>query len=175
MAIRNFTQNVASFTDDDELGAGSVAGGIGHTFMLPLDTDSVTIKMTASVEGAYSAVLQTTDDGGTTWYDVGRTSIVSNANGTTAEWLTVPVAGFGYKTATISSTVATGSVVATGPILQPTGSAAASSLGQKSFSGLPIMNQLGRVFIRITGDVANVAYNTVTAKVMTGNQSASHN
>ena len=59
-------------------GPASTAGGVAHTFDLPQDTDNVVVKLTASVlAGGVSATLQTTDDGGTTWYDVARTSIIS--------------------------------------------------------------------------------------------------
>lgn len=141
-------------------GPASTAGGVSHTFDLPQDIDGVTVKFTASVlAGGASATLQTTDDGGSTWYDVGRTSIVSNANNAvTAEWLSVPVTGFGYRGGqVIASTVATGSVIlVTSSVLNTIGSAGASTLGSHSYSGMPILSQRGRVFLRYTAAVTSI-------------------
>ena len=141
-------------------GPASTAGGVAHTFDLPQDTENVVVKFTASVlAGGVSATLQTTDDGGSTWYDVGRTSIVSNANNAvTAEWLSVPVAGFGYRGGNVvASTVATGSVIlVSSSVLNTIGNAAASSLGSHSYSGMPILSQRGRVFLRYTAAVTSI-------------------
>ena len=130
---------------------------MAHTFDLPQDTAGIVVKFTASVlAGAVSATLQTTDDGGTTWYDVARTSIVSNANNAvTAEWLTVPVAGTGFN----SQVVAQNSVVGTTNVaiaLNTIGSAGASTLGSKQVSGLPILSQRGRIFLRYTSAVTSI-------------------
>jgi len=149
-------------------GPASVAGGIGYSFMLPQDTDNVVVKFQASIlAGGVSATLQTTDDGGTTWYDVARTSIVSNANATTAQWLSVPVIGVGARTGyVVASTVATGSVVATSSSIYTTiGSAAASTLGVSENSGLPILSQTGRVFLRYTSGVTSVLSERITVMV----------
>ena len=141
-------------------GPASTAGGVAHTFDLPQDVDGVVVKFTASVlAGGASATLQTTDDGGSTWYDVGRTSIVSNANNAvTAEWLSIPVAGFGYRGGNIiASTVATGSVITvTSSILNTIGAAGASTLGSQSYSGMPILSQRGRIFLRYTAAVTSI-------------------
>lgn len=144
-------------------GPASTAGGVAHTFDLPQDTDNVVVKFSASVlAGGASATLQTTDDGGTTWYDVGRTSIVSNA--ALPEWLSVPVNGFGYRGGNvIASTVATGSViVVTSSVLNTIGNAAASSLGSHSYSGMPILSQRGRIFLRYTAAVTSILNERVT-------------
>lgn len=165
MAIRLPLKTVGSFTDANDTGTGSVSGGIPHLFTIPQDVDNVVVKMTASVAGTgVSAVLQTTDDGGATYYDVARTSIVSNANGTTAQWLSVPVSGGGVTT---GATFATGSIVSMG-----IGNAAASTLGQRAVSGLPILSQQGRVFIRINGNVTSAASNSIVTDVKVNSQSA---
>lgn len=166
MAIRLPLQTVLNAVGSNELGAGSVAGGVAHPFLIPQDTDNVVVKFTASVVGAYSAVFQTSDDGGTTYYDVARTSIVSNANNTTAEWLSIPVvsAGMGLSTAAAAGG---SSVVSATP-----GSAAASTLGNRSYSGLPILGPQNRIFVRITGNVTSAASNAYTAQVKVNNQSA---
>jgi len=141
-------------------GPASTAGGVANEFTLPQDVDGVVVKFTASIlAGGASAVLQTTDDGGSTWYDVGRTSIVSNANNAvSAEWLSVPVVGFGYRGGNIiASTVATGSVIlVTSSVLNTIGAAGASTLGSHSYSGMPIMSQRGRVFLRYTAAVTSI-------------------
>jgi hypothetical protein len=166
MAIRIAQNVIQSFTGGNELGAGSVAGGIAYPFQIPQDTDNVTVKFTSSVVGAYSAVFQTSDDGGTTYYDVARTSIVSNANNTTAEWLSIPTLGAGMG---LSATAAAGSSSVVGAT---TGSAAASTLGSRQYNGLPILGIQNRIFVRITGNVTSAASNAYNAQVRVNNQSA---
>lgn len=164
MAIRLPLQTVLTATGTNELGAGSVAGGVAYPFLIPQDTDNVVLKFTGSVVGAgYSAVFQTSDDGGTTYYDVARTSVVSNANNTTAQWLSIPVVGAG---------VATGVNQASSLLSVATGAAAASTLGSQQISGLPILGQQNRVFVRITGNATSAAANTYTAQVKVNSQSA---
>ena len=152
-------------------GPASTAGGVATEFDLPQDIDGVVVKFTASIlAGGVSATLQTTDDGGTTWYDVGRTSIVSNANNAvTAEWLSVPVAGFGFRAGNvIASTVATGSVIGvTSSVMNTIGSAGASTLSSHSYSGMPILSQRGRVFLRYTAAVTSVLNERVRVYVQT--------
>ena len=116
---------VLSSDNSGEVGAGSVAGVVAIPFTIPQDTDNIVVKVRAStVGGAVSALLQTTDDGGTTWYDVARTSIITNANNNTAEWMSVPVVGDGYRSCAVgTSVVATGSVVSFGSVSGTTGSA----------------------------------------------------
>lgn len=168
MAIRIPTQGVLNAVGGNELGAGSVVGGIAYPFLIPQDTDNVVVKFTAStVSGGLSAVFQTSDDGGTTYYDVARTSVVSNANNTTAEWLTVPVISSGINPQVIS-TVNAGSVLG-----GTTGSAAASTLGSRQISGLPILGIQNRLFIRITGNVTSAASNAYVAAVKVNSQSSS--
>lgn len=166
MSIRLPLKNVGTFTAAaNETGAGSTAGGIAYSVVLPQDTDNVVVKFTASVVGAYSAVLQTTDDGGTTWYDVSRTSIVSNANTTTATWCLGQVNGGGVATA--QNGFPTASILSVG--IRNT---AASTLAANQISGLPILSQQARVFVRITGDITDAAANTYTAQVLVNSQSA---
>lgn len=160
MAIRIPLKTVADYNDAGNVGASSVAGGVAVAFNLPQDTDNVLVKLTASVVGGgVSATFQTSDDGGTTFYDVARSSIVSNANNTTAEWLSIP---------TIASGIAPNAV--TGSVLGTTGSAAASTLGVRQYSGLPIMGVQNRVFLRYTAAVSANALTRVQVSV--GQQSA---
>lgn len=149
-------------------GPASTNGGIGTTFTIPQDTTNVVVKYTASVmAGGASVTFQTSDDGGTTWWDVARTSIVSNANATvTAEWLSIPVLGTGARTGIVQpSTVATGSVVSSGSIYGSVGRAGASTLGAGQVSGLPIMSTVNRIFQQYTAAVTSVIAETVTVYV----------
>jgi hypothetical protein len=156
MGIRLPLTTVLDYNDTPQTGAGSVAGGVAKTFQIPQDTDNVVVKLTASViAGGVSATFQTTDDGGTTWYDVARTSIVSNANTTTAEFLSIPVIGVGFNP---------GRPV-TGSVLTTIGSAAASTLGVSQFNGLPIMSTTGRIFLRYTNAVTSTDLARVQVKV----------
>ena len=146
MGIRLPLQVVKVLDDSGNVGATSVAGGTAYNFFVPQDTDNITVKFTASVSGGgVSALVQTTDDGGTTWYDVARTSVVSNANNTTAEWLDLGVTGVAPRSQKIFG----------GSILSGTiGSAAASTLGQSQYSGMPILGTLNRVFFIMTAAVS---------------------
>lgn len=161
MAIRLPLKTVLDYDDTGNVGAGSVAGGVGQTFTIPQDADNIVVKLTASVGGGgVSATLQTTDDGGTTWYDVARTSVLSRANGTTADWLSAPVISSGTR-----SKVTFGGSILTATI----GSAAASSLGTREVSGMPILSQLGRVFLIYTAAVDTNTLARVQVKVNSQN------
>ena len=172
MSIRLPLQRVLDVNNSTEVGGGpvSVAGGVAYTFNLPQDTDNVVVKLTASVlAGGVSATLQTTDDGGATWFDVARTSIVSNAGNTNAEWISVPVSGTGFG-ATVPNQTSTVGFTNTGIVLNGIGSAAASSLGVKQNSGLPILSQRGRVFLRYSNAVTSIINERV--QVLVNSQSA---
>lgn len=163
MSIRLPLTGVLDKDDAGQTGVTSVAGGVALPFLLPQDTDNVVVKLTASVVGGgVSATFQTSDDGGSTWYDVARTSVVSNANATTAQWLSIPVIGAGVRTA---ATFAGASVISAG-----IGSAAASTLAQGQVSGLPIMGVNNRVFLVYTSAVSATALARV--QVRANNQSA---
>lgn len=157
MSIRLPLTTVLDYNDVGQTGATSVAGGVAKSFLIPQDTDNVVVKLTASViAGAVSATFQTSDDGGTTWYDVARTSVVSNANNTTAEWLSIPVIGAGIRTAVTQSA----SVISAG-----IGTAAASTLAQRQVSGLPILGVNNRVFLVYTAAVSATDLARVQVKV----------
>lgn len=163
MAIRLPLQVVLSSTNNDELGAGSVGGGVPILFTIPQDTDNIVVKLTAStVGGGVSAQLQTTDDGGTTWFSLGRTSVVSNANGDNTQWMSISTVGQGIGS---SSVVATGSVIAGTGI----GSAQPSLVGSGEMTGLPLLSQQGRLIIQITG---NLTSSSILTQVKVNNQSA---
>jgi hypothetical protein len=160
-------------------GTESVAGVVPQTFILPQDTDGVVMKIqTASISGSSSNVnilFQTTDDGGTTWYDVARsqafkeslmaTSVI-NAN---AVFIPIPVTGFGFRSQNTGSVVAVGSVIAQSvmgvPVYGP-----ASTLAVGAYSGVPILGQLNRICLIYTG--ATTTNDGVRVKVMVNSQSA---
>ena len=171
MGIRLPLTTVLTSDNSSEVGGGSVAGGVPVTFQLPQDCDGVVVKFTAStVGGGVSATFQTSDDGGTTYYDVARTSIVSNANNTTAEWLSIPVAGVGVRTTSGSGVIGSVGGGTTASVLTTTKSAAASTLGHSQITGLPILGQQNRIFLIITGNLTASA--VLTTQVMVNSQSA---
>lgn len=173
MAIRLPLTGVLDYNNTTIQGGGptSVAGGVAKQFNLPQDTDNVVVKLQASVmAGGVSATFQTSDDGGSTWYDVARTSIVSNANGTTAEWLNISTITPGAKTTYVSGTVPSVGGQAAASIFSAIGSSAASSLGQLAVSGLPILGPTNRIFLRYTAAVSSIISERVEVKV--NNQSA---
>ena len=158
MSIRLPLYGVLDYNDAGQTGATSIAGGVAKAFMIPQDTDNVVVKLTASViAGGVSATFQTSDDGGTTYYDVARTSVVSNANNDNAQWLSIPVVNAGVAT---GQTFATGSIVSMG-----IGNTAASALGVRQISGLPILGQHNRVFLRYTAAVTSTDLARVQVKV----------
>lgn len=161
MAIRLPLKTVLSYSAQGDFGAGSVAGGVPILVNILQDTDNVVLKLTAStVGGGVSAVFQTTDDGGNTYYDVGRTSIVSNS--ALPEWLSIPVISNGMGP--------TSSSVVGKTFVNPSiGNAAASTLGQGQMSGMPLLSQQGRVFLIYTG---NLTKNDSLVEVKINSQSA---
>lgn len=161
MSIRIPTNTAITAIDSGDVGGGSVAGVAAFPFLIPQDTDNVVVKMVASISGGgVSAIFQTSDDGGTTYYDVARTSIVSNANNTTAEWLTIPTIGGARSQKIFGGSILSGAV----------GSAASSTLGQGQMSGLPILGIQNRIAFVYTGTIT--ASSLVQAVVKVNQQSA---
>jgi len=160
MSIRLPIQTVLDYNDSGNVGATSI---VSKTFTLPQDTDEVVVKVAAaSISGTAPLVdvfLQTTDDGGTTFYDVANirptyTVVASTiaVNTTTAFFAAAPVVGTGMR---FNSSV--------------TGSTQASSLGVNQYSGLPIMSPLGRISIKYGGTIAT--NNGFQVQVKTASQS----
>jgi len=154
-------------TVDDGLtatGPASVSGGVANAFLLPQDCDSIVVKYNASIMGGgASLTFQTSDDGGTTWFDVQRTSIISAGASILAEWLVVPVATLGVRTGVIvTSVVAVGSVQSFGSVMTVVGRAGASTLAQREVSGLPILGLNARVFRQYTAAVTSIISEKVT-------------
>lgn len=166
MSIRLPLRTVLDVTHTNQ-GTTSVAGGWAYPFKVPQDTDNIVVKMTASVTaGGMSATLQTSDDGGTTYYDVARTSIVSNSGATAvtgqnAQWISCPTISTGLRTGVTYG----GASIITGGI----GASGVSVLGSQETTGLPILGLQNRIFIQSVGNAT--AINT-RIKVMVNNQSA---
>lgn len=115
MGIRLPLKTVLTVVDS---ATSSIATGTIKTFTLPQDTDNMVVKLRASITGGgVSAFAQTTDDGGNTWYDLGRTSVISNG----VEWLTIPVAGSATAIGGATGSVVAGKTVTGLPVLSPTG------------------------------------------------------
>src|SRR3990167_9373912 len=116
MSIRLPLQTVLDVTHTNQ-GTTSVSGGWAYPFQIPQDTDNVVVKFQPSVTaGGMSAIFQTSDDGGTTYYDVARTSIASNSGatavtGASSQWLSIPVIVGNARNVVTSSLIATGSLV----------------------------------------------------------------
>lgn len=164
MAIRLPLQVVLSSNNNDEVGAGSVNGTVNIPFIIPQDTDNIVLKLTATMAGGgVSAQLQTTDDGGTTWFSLGRTSIVSAATGDQAQWLSIPVISAGIQS---SSVVAVGSVISGTGI----GSAHPSAVGSGEITGMPVLSQFARVALQLQ---AGVTSSSILTQIKVNSQSAS--
>ena len=173
MAIRFPLKIILAVNDGlTATGPASVSGGVANAFLIPQDTDNVVVKYNASIMGGGASVtFQTSDDGGSTWFDVQRTSIISNGASVLAEFLSIPVATLGLKTGVIvSSVVAVGSVQSFGSVLSTIGRAGASTLGQREVSGLPILGVNARVFRQYTSAVTSIISEKID--VLVNSQSA---
>lgn len=173
MAIRLPFRNILSVDDGlTATGPASTAGGVANAFLLPQDCDNVVVKYHASIMGGgASLIFQTSDDGGSTWWDVQRTSIISNGASTLGEWLSIPVATLGIRTGVVvTSVVATGSVQSFGSVMTVVGRAGASTLAQGAVSGLPIMGVNARTFRVYTSAVTSIISESI--RVSTNSQSA---
>src|SRR3990167_96928 len=150
MGIRFPLKNIQVINDS---ATSSVATGTIATFTVPQDTDNITVKLVASIiGGGVSAFLQTTDDGGTTWYDVGRTSVVSAST----QWLSAPVISAGIRTGVNQSN----SIISAG-----IGAATASTVGIQQMSGLPILSSLNRIVLSYSAAGTSNTTATVNVKV----------
>jgi hypothetical protein len=172
MAIRLPLTTVLDYTvTSTDRGSGSVSGGIAKPFLIPQDTDNIVVKFYPSLVGAtVSATLQTSDDGGTTWYDVVRTPTLATSQNAPL-WASAPVCGVGVRSPVLPISSTTTGVSQTS-ILQTTGSASASTLGAGQVSGLPILGVANRIFLIYTGDITAASFNYTQVKVLVNSQSA---
>ncbi len=170
MAIRLPLKGVLDETSTS-VGAPSIQT---YTFMLPQDTDNVVVKVpTASIAGSGGTAqvfFQTTDDGGTTFYDVARLNDITQGSTTNAGalWMSIPTMGYGQRSFTTVGSGLGGGMAAS--INGTTGNASAFSTGAGNYTGLPVMGQLNRIAIRYIGTIDT--NNGVRVQVKTNQQSA---
>ena len=159
-------------------GAESVAGVVVQSFLLPQDTDNVVMKVyqaSISGTGTVSVLWQTSDDGGSTWFDVTRTaSFPGNSQPTsissgTAHWPSIPIQGLGVRTTVSGVATTSASVLTQVSILSVTGPSAASTLAVGQVSGLPILGVVNRVCLIYSGAVTT--NDGVKVKVLANSQS----
>jgi hypothetical protein len=150
MAIRLPLTTVLDTTQTNQ-GSTSTAGGWAYNFKLPPDTDNVVVKFTPSVTaGGVSAIFQTSDDGGTTFFDVARTSIASqNSLGAAPQWLSIPVISGGINPQVVVSASVVGAAIG--------GTAGASMLSSGQVSGLPVLGIQNRIFVISTGNATAIS------------------
>lgn len=174
MGIRFPLQTVLDYNDSGNTGATSV---VSATFKVPQDADNIIIKVpVSSINGTNPVAaiyVQTTDDGGTTWYDMARLpdvtqTAVTNAN---ALWASIPVNGFGMRT-TQSPTVSVLGGGAGASVLSVTGNASMRGLAAQSQSGLPVLGPLNRIQISYAGTIALNAGLQVQVKVNSDSSTA---
>ena len=128
MSIRTPLQVVKSITNT------AVTGTTNYDFFLPQDTDTVVVKLyTGTFTGTsptLNVYVQTTDDGGTTWYDLAHfAQLVAAVTKQNANWATIGVCN-GFDNASVSG---------------------ASTLGVGKVAPIPIMDKLMRVAVIIGG------------------------
>lgn len=171
MSVRLPTQTVLDYNDSGNAGATSV---VSKTFLIPQDTDNIIVKaQKASITGTGPTVdvyLQTSDDGGTTYYDVLHLPTITGifANGS-ALWGSAPVIGVGVRTSQ-GFQASVGGGLTQASIMQITGNASVRGLSAGTVSGLPILGQLNRIQISYGGTIAT--NNDLQVKVLVNSQSA---
>lgn len=157
MSIRLPLQTVLDYNDTGNVGATSV---VSKAFTIPQDTDGIVLKIpTASVNGTAPVVdvyVQTSDDGGTTFYDVAHVGIPATVTSsvlsvTNTKPIFVPI-----------STLGNVSSVVQGPSVR--------GLAVNQVSGLPILGTLGQVQIAYSGTITT--NNGVRVQVSAQNQAA---
>lgn len=157
MAIRIPLRNAKHIVDT------ALTSTVNYDFVVDQDIDNLVVKMSVGTFTGTSPTadvyVQTTDDGGTTFYDCAHfaqvTTAITNAN---ALWMTIPVNG----TAAVSSSTTSNGY---------TGAAAAGTITASKVSGLPLLSQKVRIAIVYGGTVGTNA--GITIDVYEGSQ-ASH-
>lgn len=157
MSVRLPLKIALDYNDSGNTGATSV---VSQTFYIPQDTDGVVLKIpTASVNGTAPTAdvyFQTSDDGGTTFYDVARVGIPATVTSsvlvvTNTKPMWVPMSTYAYGNASVIS------------------NASVRGLAVNTVSGIPIMGLLNRVQIAYGGTVA--ANNGLRVQVLVNQQS----
>ena len=128
------------------------------TCLLPQDTDSITVAVSSSVFGitTLQTFIQTTPDGGTTWFDMGSTPVIAAVTGpTTATAAQAPYMAH-FDTVGAETNWGTTSVVKVGSVIALNiNQVSSSAIGAGQYSGIPIMGRLLRIFHKATGTGAS--------------------
>lgn len=98
------------------------AGTDNYAFFLPTDLDSLVVKLyTGTFTGTSPTIdiwVQTSDDAGTTWYDVAHmTQLVAEVTKQNANWLSLPVVAHGTTTSVSGASTLAADKIATLPIM----------------------------------------------------------
>lgn len=124
------------------------------TFLLPQDTDSVTILQSSPLFGitTLDTYIQTSVDGGSTWLDMANMGQMTGTTGTTA--VLAAQQPFMAHFDTVGAAVRTVGSIAGGSVvgIQQGGASVASA---RSYTGLPIMGRNLRIFHKATGTGAS--------------------
>ena len=167
MGIRFPLTTVLDYNDSGNTGATSV---VSATFRVPQDADNIVVKVpVSSINGTNPVAaiyVQTTDDGGTTWYDMARLPDVTQTAITNASalWASIPVNGYGVRTTVLPTTSLLGGGMP-GSILSIIGNASMRGTAAGSQTGLPVLGPLNRIQISYAGTVALNAGVQVQVKV----------
>ncbi len=148
MSIRTPLQAILNVADT------ATSGTVAYPFLIPQDVDDVVVKFYtgATFTGTSPTLdvyIQTSDDGGTTWYDAGNmgqiTAAVSAQN---ARWGYFGIVNTQPRTQ--------------GASLLAIGACAASTAGSQAYTGLPLLSRYARVYLKYGGtQVANTSANVV--------------
>ena len=144
--VLDYSSTIATATTDNK------------TFLLPQDCDGFAVKLTCSVFGLTTddVYIQTTDDGGTTWYDMANMKqIITTITDANAIWayFSVIAPKEGMRPSLVGSV---------GQIAPAT--AAGTSPG--NYTGVPVLGRLNRIFFNATGTGAS----TVRVRVYANSQ-----
>lgn len=125
----------------------ATSGAVAYNFTLPQDCQNavaqVWLDSAWSATGSAQVFIQTSNDGGTTWYDVAMVQVGTSVATYVGKFYShfIPLALLGGSDHGISNYV--GSVAAS---TLSTGAAVAASING-TLSGLPMMGTLGRVYL----------------------------
>lgn len=161
MAIRTPSSPVLAFHS-------SIASAVtdAATVLLPQDVNAISVFQTSSVFGitTLNTYVQTSPDGGTTWIDMGNIGVMTGTTGATpATALQQPwVAHFDLVGAQANS--GTTSVVSVGSVVtRAINQVGASVATAGTYTGVPIMNKIVRIFHKATGTGASDIFTQVYA------------
>lgn len=134
------------------------------TFVLPQDTDAITVAVTSSVFGltTLKTFVQTSADGGSTWLDMGCIgTIVGTTGATPTSALQQPWVAH-FDTIGSQANQGTTSVVSVGSVVtRGINQIGASVIGSGQYSGLPLLSPQLRIFHVATGTGASDILTTV--------------